>query len=925
MPLRQPRPTPLALSIYLAALSGAMAQTAAPAVEEIAVTGTRIRGVEAVGSNAVAISAKDIAQTGLVTSTDLLRSVPQVSNIGADDSRTSGAQRAVSNIFAGSAVNLRGLGVEATLGLLDGKRPIRGGEARFFNMDNIPAMALRRVEVVPDGASAIYGSDAVTGVVNLVPFHTYDGIAVRANYGSANGLKEHTFGALGGKSWDSGSVVAAYENHKRGNLQASARPSLYDDSLNTAGAIGTSTNSSPGNLRVGAAIRPIIDSNNDGRLSAAEYAASLASATPNRQSNWLGADALPRQERDSVFAYAEQDLTEKLRRYAEGFYSRRDFFRLNAAQTSTLTVPASNFYNQSGVAAPLSVLYSFINDLGPTQISGSETSRQVTAGLKFDFAKGWQAEAYYSDGHTTGDQRANQQINNAALTAALGNSTAAAFSAFSNGRVTQQATLDSISGYSANHNVLGLKNGAVKLDGSLFALPGGEVRFAAGAEKLQETRAALTASTASGADVNTLIVANQATVTRKVNSAYAELLVPIIGPGNAMPGIQRLSLSLADRYDAYEDSVPGSKLLDTHTSNPKLGITWQPASDMKVRGSYGTSFRAPSLGDYSYGAPTFQAAASAAAVPHAAGLFGLPNGPVAAVLIQGGRLDGVLKPEKAKTWSLGLDFTPSSVPGLNLAATYYEIEYKNQIGTPATSAAFTDASYANALVAAGLAIANPTTAQVQQFLAFGGALTPHIGPPAVVLYGSGSSPVGPQNTPIYLLIDSRSVNSGVVKTSGWDFSAKYNLKTSVGNWTFADTFTYVSKFRQSLLTGSPLVGYLNTYGYPLRFSTRAQVGWEKDGASANAFVNYANAYSNTQVTPNLEISAYTTLDLTLGYDMGSRPGSVALDNLSFQLSVRNLFDRKPPDALVGNPAQAFDTQNASAIGRMFAINVQKKW
>ena len=151
------------------------------------------------------------------------------------------------------------------------------------------------------------------------------------------------------------------------------------------------------------------------------------------------------------------------------------------------------------------------------------------------------------------------------------------------------------------------------------------------------------------------------------------------------------------------------------------------------------------------------------------------------------------------------------------------------------------------------------------------------------------------------------------------------MKTSVGNWTFADTFTYVSKFRQSLLTGSPLVGYLNTYGYPLRFSTRGQVGWEKDGASANAFVNYANAYNNTQVTPNLEISAYTTLDLTLGYDMGSRPGSVALDNLSFQLSVRNLFDRKPPFALVGNPAQAFDTQNASAIGRMFAINVQKKW
>jgi iron complex outermembrane receptor protein len=195
-----------------------------------------------------------------------------------------------------------------------------------------------------------------------------------------------------------------------------------------------------------------------------------------------------------------------------------------------------------------------------------------------------------------------------------------------------------------------------------------------------------------------------------------------------------------------------------------------------------------------------------------------------------------------------------------------------------------------------------------------------------LLYGSGSAPVGPQSVPIYLIIDSRSVNSGILKTNGWDFSARYSLKTALGKWNFADTFTYVADYRQSLVPGSALVGYLNTYGYPVRFSTRAQIGWEKNGASANLFVNYTNPYTNTQVTPNVTIASTTTFDLTLGYDMGPRPGSYGLDNLSFQVSAQNLFDRKPPFALVNvPPTQTFDTQNASAIGRLISLNIQKRW
>lgn len=920
------RPTALAATLLCLSLPASLrAQTAAAeptaSLEAVTITGTRIRTNDAISANVESIRAADIAKTGLTTTSDLLRSVPQVSNLGADDSRTSGSQRAVSNIFAGSAINLRGLGVEATLGLLDGKRPTRGGEGRFFDFNNIPAIALRQMEVVPDGASAIYGSDAVAGVVNLLPYHRYDGLLLRANGGHANGLNESTFSALGGKDWAGGGGVLALEHYKRGRLGAEARPELYNDSLSTAGTLGTSTNSSPGNLRVGGKVVPIIDSNGDGRLSSAELTADLANPTPNRQSNWRGVDALPSQKRDSLFGYVEHSVSDTLQLYAQGFASRRSFERFNAAPSSTLTVPASNYFNQTG--APATVLYSFLNDLGPTRVTGYERARQLTAGAKLEIGTDWQAEAYYTKGRTTSEQLSGQQLNNTALAAALADSTASALSPFGAGGFTSPTTLASINGSIQQHVVTALDNASVKAEGPLFNLPGGEVRLATGIEYLRETREAYTASTAAGANVNTPVIGTQAGVTRKVSSAYGELFIPLIGAKNAMTGVHRLQLTVAVRADDYKDEVPGNVLLSTRTTNPKLGLIWMPTDELKLRGGWGKSFRAPSLGDYSYGAPTFQAAASAAAVPHTPGLLGLPDGPVAAALIQGGRLDGVLKPETAKSFSVGMDLSPKQVRGLDLSLTYYHVDYMNQIQAPASTSAFTDPALATRLAAEGLAIANPTTAQLQQFLAFGGPLTPHIGPPTVVLYGSGSTPAGPQSIPVFLLIDARSVNSGEVRSSGLDLSVRYRFPTSIGTWTLADAATYVTSFKQSLLPGSPLVTQLNNYGYPLRFGNRASVGWDRDGVSANLYMNYGNAYNNTQVSPNTRIAANTTFDMSLGYAWGATSGAW-LKDLSVQLSARNLFDRRPPYALVGNPAQTFDTQNASAIGRMVSVNLQKK-
>jgi iron complex outermembrane receptor protein len=895
-------------------------------LEEVVVTGSRIRGAGPVGSNVIAVTSEEVARTGLLTTDQLLRSMPQVSNLGLDDSRTGGAQRAISNLFAASAVNLRGLGVEATLSLLDGRRTTRSGEGRIFDMNTIPAIALQRIEVVADGASAIYGSDAVTGVVNLVPHHKFDGVVARINFGSTNGLHQYGQSVLGGFAWGSGNAVLAYEHYNRSNLPTSARPLLYNDSINTSGLTGTSTSANPGNIVVGGVQRPIADSNSDGRISAGEYAAALANGTPNRQSNWKGVDALPAQRRNSIFAYAEQRIGERATLYGEAYYSKRDFVRLSAAPTNTsLSVPATNFYNQSGVAGNLAINYSFINDVGNTRAYGYEKSHLLTTGLKYELGHEWQTEAYYTFGQVQNYRYTGQQLNTIALTAALSNTTSAAFSPFGGGHISPQATIDSFNGYTLGITCIKLKNGALKADGPVFSMPGGEVRLAAGLEYLSEVRPGTNLSTASSPTVSTGDFVELIGQNRKVTSAFLELFVPLFGTQNARPGLQQLLLSLAGRTDKYDDSAGGQTLLATSTSNPKIGLTWQPVDDLKVRASYGKSFRAPSLGDYGLGAPTFQAAAAYAAVPHVAGLFGLPPQPVAAVAIQGGRNDGALTPEKANTFSIGFDYSPAAVRGLNLGVTYYNIDYKNQIQTPADSTSLNNADYATALRAAGLVTVNPTTAQVQQYLAWGGIYTQHIGPPSFLLYGTGSAPAGPQSVPIYLLIDSRSTNGGEVKTKGFDISARYSRDSSWGTWTVSDASTIVTSFEQSLLPGTPLIDYLNTFNNPLKFVTRAQFGWQKRQLSANLFANYTNSYTNTQVSPNVSIAAYKTFDLTLAYETGTANSVRGFGGIRVQLNAQNLADSDPPYALVGNPAQRFDTQNASAIGRLVSLTIEKKW
>ncbi|MBC2778914.1 TonB-dependent receptor domain-containing protein [Parasphingopyxis marina] len=899
--------------------------------ETIIVTGTRIPGIAPIGANVLGLDRQAIDETGIPTTNDLLRSIPQIFNIGLDEARTTGAQRAIANLNGNSSVNLRGLGVEATLTLVDGRRVVPGGgEGRGFDPNTIPAIALERIEVLADGSSAIYGSDAMTGVVNLITRHNYDGVMVRGRVGVADGGVElYQAEAVVGTNWTTGNVVVAGEYYFRDRLQTLSRADLYDDSD------APSFRTFPTNIGGSNPSSGFVDANGNGFLDPGEDMGNPVYT----QSNFLGTDALPEQERYSVYGYLEQEFSDRLTFFAEGFFSRRNHERLYPASTlNNGVVPANNPYNLTGV--PVTVQYSFINDLGPDLRAGSEEVWEVIAGLEYDLTDDWRLSGYASYGETT-NQRIRDRINNGGLTAALNSSDInTAFNPFSNGisgypsATVKRSVLDNIEQFENLDATIGQFNAQMQADGTLFSIGGGDVRLAFGTEYQGLFREQTIQTVRPTGEILPPNISPRQE--REVLSAFGELFVPVISDENGGPGARELSISLALRYDHYQDEqiAPALTLLDAGTWNPKIGIRYQPFEDLSFRATWGTSFRAPVLGDYSLGAPTVSLPTVIS--PGVAAANGLPAAPVyITTLIQGGHTLG-LSPEEAETWTAGMEFTPDWLPGLVGSITYYNIEFTNQIQPPASQSSLNDPDYVAALVSSsenliipgtGLVIFNPTTDQLQQFLAFGGAATAHVGVPDPFLYGSGSAPVGPQNTAVYALIDGLSHNTGIVQTDGIDVSLQYSFDTDIGTFSIGDTFSYVFNYDQSLLSSAPLQDFLNQVDFPLRFVNRAQLGYAVEGFAANVFVNYQNGYDNTTVTPAARVESYTTFDLTVTFDTGDRPDMRALRNMRFAFSAQNLFDADPPFARVvqGAAVQNYDSQNASPLGRLLSFQITKSF
>jgi iron complex outermembrane receptor protein len=857
-------------------------------VAKIEVTGTLIRGAAPVGAPVTRLDRESIEKSGVASTGELLRLLPQIQNLGADEGHTNSAQNANQNITLGSGINLRGLGPESTLTLVSGQRLAPGGlGAQYTDPSTIPALAIERIEVITDGGSATYGSDAVGGVVNIQLRKRFNGVALSARHGFADGTKQDQLGILGGTSWEGGRAMFALEHNQRDNLSADSRAFYSDDMRASGGPDLRGFAANPGNIQIGM-VRYAIPSGQNG-IGLARSA--LVAGKPNLQSIYKGYDALPEQTRNSGVFTLDQDISPGVRLNLEAFISKRDYIRKTAAQSTNATVRSANPFFVSPVAGATSAVvnYSFINDLGISLGNGFEKTSRVSVGLNFDLSDTWSGNAFLARSGTT-SHSFSQALNGNAINAALADTNPATslnlFCDASKFTCNKPATLAKIRAYNDRNSDYSMVDMGVKFDGPLFDLPAGKVNIAFGGEVHRDTMDYYENRNNSTPDNSTVFHIDNATSKpkRTVKSIYAEAQVPLVGKSAGVPLINRIDLSLALRSDDYSDFG--------RSTNPRVGLDWTVVPGSKLYASYGKAFRAPTLGDLD---------------PINAGLINVVDRVAAdgktiihGIVLLGGR-DG-LQPETASISTFGAALKPSFAPGLSVTLDYFNVDYKNRILTPGNDTAIFQkpelVSYLNTA---------PTAAQIGAVLS------------ASTFTGSVSEPV----SGIKFIQDGRRYNAGVVKTRGIDLAMRYDWTTTVGRLNAGVTANYVLSYKQQFTPTTALVdGLLNTLNNPMRLRARAEFGWTGESARASLFANYTNPYTNNTLATMPRVPSATTWDISAQYDIGKLIGG-SWSNLRGSVSAQNLFDRKPP--YVQNSTLAFDPQNFSALGRLVSFSISTKF
>lgn len=902
--------------------------------EEIVVTGTLLKGVAPVGAPTIPFTREDMLRTGAQSTADILAKIPQVASLGGNQFTANAGQSQQGsriNAVGGRATNLRGLGPAATLVLIDGRRPATGNNGAgqtFFDIDSIPSIAIQRVEVVADGASAIYGSDAVAGVVNFILRKKFDGVELNGQHTFTDSIHSTKLSGIVGSSWSSGGVMVSGEYLDGIALKAADTGRLFSDDLRPYGLSSPPRLAYPGNIVSGTTFYPIPTGQNGSNLLLSQ----LIPGSPNVLSYFDGAEISPNFKRWSAVGSAYQEIGDTARLELSGHYTRRTFDQARAntvSAASGLSVPRNNPFspcNESkslignpglNCSANLPVLYAFTRDLGHEAFTGYQENFGGTVAVAADITRAWSLDAslgfYQNDDYA----RTGNLINSNAVSRALGNTVAGLakpadlpfFNPFCGTAASCNSvqTLDYIRAWTDTYSRLKRYQAKLQASGSLFELPAGDVKLALGGEYRKDKLFART-----GATTNTPSVLEPAYASgkmdREVKSAYSELLVPLIGEGGGL--MRKVNLSLAGRIEDYSDFGT--------TTNPKIGMDWEPADGMKLHGSFGTSFRAPSLADI---ANTFGNRTTPNNVVGTQ--MGLATTSTLSVINRGGGGPG-LEPEKATTWSLGLDISSRLVSGLTLSANYFNIKYKNIITNPPLVVGLAGAINATPLYDRYITynpLYFPTRATMSQadFNSFVTGLLTATYPPVTA--------AAPAISNVAAVVDGRTKNAARVDAQGIDFSVRYAQPSNWGEWRIGASGTYIFNWKQSPVVGATSLEQVNNFSYPLRFVARGEVGATIDNFDASLFANYRNKYKVGRIFLPVgaearyeKVSAYLTIDANLGYKLDR---VAFLKDFGLSLSVQNLFDRKPPLVLNGgvNPIQ-FDPANASPFGRTVSISLR---
>jgi outer membrane receptor protein involved in Fe transport len=854
----------------------------ASALEEIVVTGSHIRGVEAAGSKLIVIGRDQIDASGYGRVEDVLATVTQ--NVNRSNQAVAfgpGDQSEVDNLNRGAEVQLRGLGLGTTLTLVNGQRQGASGfQGTFTDISTIPLSAVERIEILPDGAAALYGSDAIGGVVNFILRKNFSGFETRVRASTAGGDgTERTVAQLWGHTWSGGHVLLGFEYNDSAALACGARAycAANGDFRRFGGRDLRGAGGSPGTILDPGTQAPIaaIPHGQDGtQLTAAQ----LIPGAVNHSNAVVDNDLLPQQTMRSAFLSGSHQIADHWELSVDGQYSSRTFKSTFPQLAHSVVVPAANAFNHLGGLVP--VAYDFTPDIGPVVDSGPTTTFVASPAVKGVLSGGWQLNLSGSYSKSTTEFiEANNLNDDAALFAGLNSSDpTTALNLFGDGSHSSAAALANLRSQIATFRGLNLFTTAsanVLADGPLIIGPAGAIRLAVGSDFRKEHSAGL--NIANGMEDRG----------RQVAAGFFELAAPILA-ARAGSKVDRLDLSLAGRYERYSDVGT--------TFNPKVGLSWRPWNFIKLRGTWGTSFRAPPF--FWSNPDQFRDTAIQPVVDPKS-----PTRSSAALLLFGPLPD--LRPETARAWTVGVDIAPPEAQNYSLSLSYFDVDYRGKVQAPGPMAA---AFLTREAEFASLITRNPTQAQIDAVCKK---------PP---LRG------GDCNEPIAAILDNRFRNLARVHTRGVDAALDYSFDSSNGKWGLAVNGTYTFDQKHQITPTAPVFDFVDTVGNPLRLRLVGHLSWSLKGWTVQTTVNHTGSYRDPGSVPARRVDSWTTVDVNVGYRVEGGQGWRA--NTHLNLGINNALDQRPPfvdQFSFDTSTFGYDPANASLLGRQISLQVVKRW
>ena len=846
----------------------------------IEVTGSRIKRVDVEGPSPVAVITRaDIENSGDISVADVLRQ-SSYNQFG------SFRQRSGSSAQSQATISLRGLGAARTLVLLDGRRMAGSpsfGSGSAGNLNTIPIAAVERIEILRDGASAIYGADAVGGVVNIILRKDYEGLQISAEIGRPTqaGGDENAYSIVGGITSGKGNITFSLD-HADSEIIFNGDRDFSNVGLSPFGFPGSFALSTPGGVFLGTFPDPRCPNNlnTDPNFPNSRINTGTGECNYNYAATSANEASLTR---DTMFVNGNYQVSEDLNFFARGTFSRTESFgryapapqaggspflpSMSAGNPNNPTAPgavptaglASNFplpfagatdlsqFDTNGDGVPdvtgpfdLSVFYRNVpggfRDSNVTTILydyliGFEGSSDMFGGLD------WDAGFQYS--RQTNDDTSSGLAFRDGLQSVIDDGS---FDIFGVNGPTDPDIAAGFSHQGFANTIHRIASGDFTATWDIAQMPAGPIPVAIGVEFRDERfsqdfdaqqNAGNVDGSAGGADVQG---------SRAVLAIYAEASIPIT---------EDLEVSLAARFDDYNDFGT--------TVNPKVSVGYRPTDTLLLRASYGEGFRAPSMGElHSSAAQSFNEAIDAtrcAATPEGDPTTGrstipessLPAGhPCLTTQFQnftGGNLN--LNAELSESFNVGVVFSP--IDDLSISLDYYSIDLKDQISTLPLQA----------LLDAELAT---------------------MGSPQVARGGNGRVN--------FILANNQNLVG--TKTNGLDLDLRYSFSAgSVGDFTSQLNWRHVNNFVRD--TGDGLGFDQVTFTPDDRIQWN--LNWSMSDYSATLIGNYINS---TPIGGGATLDDWTTWDLQVNW---ATPWSGRLT-----VGARNLFDKDPPlSPQLGNP------------------------